>query len=83
LQVAGGRLKLEASDEQFSGTTPLKQVTSPLGRLSLFVRHGSEITFAEPVEHTGQLEQAQRVTILFDESYHGLEASALGKWIML
>ena len=71
------------SGEAFSGPTHLKQVSSPLARLPLFVRHGSQITFAEPVEHTGHIQEAQRVTIKFDDSYHGLETSALGKWILL
>jgi len=71
------------SGKPFSGPTHLKQVALPLARLPLFVRHGSQIIFAEPVEHTGQLEHAQRFTILFDESYHGLETSALGSWIRL
>lgn len=72
-----------ADGEPLSGPAGVKQVTSSLQRLPLFVRHGSEITFAEPVEHTRQLEGAQRVTIIFDESYQGLEASPLGKWIRL
>jgi alpha-D-xyloside xylohydrolase len=78
-----GRWIVFWSGEPFFGPAHLKQVASPLARLPLFVRHGSEIAFAEPVEHTGQLQGAQPVAILFDENYQGLEASALGKWIRL
>jgi hypothetical protein len=39
--------------------------------------------FAEPVQNTRFLPDAARVTIPFDGSYPGFEASPLKKWIDL
>jgi len=58
-------------------------VDMPLEQMPLYVRAESTITFAEPVQHTGELEQARRISIKFDNSYHGLMASELGIFVQI
>ncbi|RPI33875.1 MAG: alpha-xylosidase, partial [Chloroflexota bacterium] len=71
------------SGSHLSGPLLLRDVWSPLARLPLYVRKGREITFAEPVEHTGQYHQAKRAAIRFDVGYAGFEASPLSQWLNL
>jgi len=65
------------------GPRHLRDVSMPLARLPLYVRYGSAITFAEPVQSTRQLPDAPRITIRFDEQYPGFDASPLKAWIDL
>jgi len=60
-----------------TGPEHLKQVKSPLSRLPLYVRHGSRVEFAEPVQYTDLLPKARRFSILFDDSYRGFDKSEL------
>ncbi len=60
---------------------PLREL--PPARIPLYVRRGHTIPFAEPVQHTGQLAQARRFNITFDESYPGFNGSELSKWVRI
>jgi alpha-D-xyloside xylohydrolase len=60
-----------------TGPEHLKQVKSPLSRLPLYVRHGSRVEFAEPVQYTDLLPKARKFSILFDDSYTGFDKSEL------
>ena len=71
------------SGHNLTGPLHLHSVQSPLARLPLYVRYGSEITFAEPVQNTRWLPEAPRLTIRFDENYRGFETSPLQEWINL
>jgi alpha-D-xyloside xylohydrolase len=59
------------------GPLHLHQVPAPLSRIPLYVRRGRRVEFADPVQHTGQLPQARRFSIWFDEEYPGYPASDL------
>ncbi len=71
------------SGEVLEGPRHLHQVKSSLWRMPLFVRYGSDITFAEPVENTRQLPQAVRLSLTFDESYPGFDQTQLRTWVRL
>lgn len=71
------------SGQALTGPLHLHEVHSPLARLPLYVRYGSGITFAEPVQNTRLLPDAARVTIRFDGTYPGFDASPLKRWIDL
>ena len=71
------------SGEALSGPLHLKDLTSPLSRLPIYIRYGSAISFAEPVQHTGLLSKAQRILIEFDSRYSGFEACPLSEWVGL
>jgi alpha-D-xyloside xylohydrolase len=71
------------SGETLTGPLRLPAIHSPLARLPLYVRYGSEVTFAEPVQNTRLFPDAPRVVIRFDESYRGFESSLLKQWIHL
>jgi alpha-D-xyloside xylohydrolase len=66
-----------------TGPQRLKQVKSPLSRLPLYVRYGSRVEFAEPVQYTDLLPNARRFSILFDESYTGFDKSELKSMVNL
>ncbi len=67
--------------QDYEGPTNLILVDPGNLRLPLYVRYGATIEFSEPVQHTGQLSQAQKFTITFDDRYHGFEASELARWV--
>ena len=71
------------SGQIFNGPARLKDVKSPLSRLPLYVRYGSRIEFAEPVQYTDLLANARKFSILFDESYRGFDESELKSLISL
>lgn len=71
------------SGEMFAGPRHFHDILSPLARLPLYVRYGSQVRFAEPVQNTRLLPQAPRVTIRFDETYPGFDSSLLKRWIDL
>ena len=66
-----------------TGPQRLKDVKSPLSRLPLYVRYGSKIEFAEPVQYTDLLAHARKFSILFDNSYPGFDGSELKSLISL
>ena len=69
------------SGEILEGPLHLRGVASPLARLPLYLRYGSRVTFAEPVDNTRLLSQAQTVGIAFDSAYRGFDASPLKAWL--
>ena len=71
------------SGQTLTGPVQLHSIQSPLARLPLYVRFGSQIPFARPAPNTRYLSEARRVTIRFDETYGGFEASPLKEWINL
>jgi alpha-D-xyloside xylohydrolase len=71
------------SGEKYSGPWLLPEQEWPLERLPLFVRAGSAVEFAEPVQHTGLLPQARRFVIKFNEHYSGFAGSELARYIQL
>lgn len=71
------------SGQIFTGPARLKEVNSTLSRLPLYVRYGSRIEFAEPVQYTDLLANARKFSILFDESYRGFDESELKSLISL
>jgi alpha-D-xyloside xylohydrolase len=71
------------SGEKMVGPLRLEAVRSPLSRLPLYVRAGSAVEFAEPVEHTGQLPAARRFSVRFDGEYPGFNGSEVARYIEL
>ncbi|HJW90432.1 MAG TPA: hypothetical protein VJ436_07310 [Anaerolineales bacterium] len=71
------------SGEQLVGPDLLPEQEWPLERLPLFMRAGSAVEFAEPVQHTDQLPQARRFQIRFDEHYPGFAGSELAGYVRL
>jgi alpha-D-xyloside xylohydrolase len=69
------------SGEIVHGPVYLKEIKSPLSRMPLFVRHNSIIEFAEPVQYTDQLKDAQLFSVRFDDSYQGFDHSRLKELI--
>lgn len=63
--------------EVLEGPRYLKSVRSPLSRMPLYLRHSAAVEFAEPVQHTGELEKARRFRISFGDDYPGFEGSEL------
>jgi hypothetical protein len=45
--------------------------------MPLYLRHSAEVEFAEPVQHTGELEKARRFRVAFGDDYPGFEGSEL------
>lgn len=69
------------SGERRKGPLLLRVTRWPLRRLSLYVRAGAQIEFAEPVPNTRLFANARQVVLRFDESYLGFEASSLSAWV--
>jgi alpha-glucosidase (family GH31 glycosyl hydrolase) len=65
------------------GPQRLKQLKFPLSRRPLYVRYGSRIEFAEPVQFTDLLPKARRFSVLFDEGYRGFDRTELKSEINL
>jgi alpha-D-xyloside xylohydrolase len=63
--------------ELLDGPRHLRSVRSPLSRMPLYLRHSAVVEFAEPVQHTGELERARRFSIAFGDDYPGFEGSEL------
>ena len=69
--------------EVSTGPACLKKIKSRLSRIPIYVRYGSQVEFAEPVQCTDQLKDAKRFSIRFDDSYSGIDKSRLVKMIKL
>ena len=69
------------SGEVILGPVRLKNIKSELSRMPLYVRYNSKVEFVEPVQYTDQLQEAERFSIQFDESYDGFDKSKLKKLI--
>jgi alpha-D-xyloside xylohydrolase len=69
--------------EAITGPAWRRGVHVPLDHMPIYVRRGARVPFAEPVQHTGELDGARRFEITFDETYTGLDASELGRYITL
>jgi len=65
------------------GPVLLDRVKAPLSRLPLYVRYGSIVEFAEPVQCTDELDGARRFRIAFDRTYNGFDDSELAQYLEL
>lgn len=65
------------------GPRYLPLVDAGQSRLPLYVRFGSTLQFSEPVQHTGQLAQARKFNITFNNRYSGFNSSELARWVRI
>lgn len=62
-----------------AGPVMLKDVTSPLERMPVYVKRGAAIPiYPEAVQSTDEIDLQRTTSIVFDDSYQGLERSVLG-----
>lgn len=67
-----------------NGGVWLKNVSSPLERMPVFVKAGAIVpVYPEIVQSTKEMDMAKIRTIAFDSSYRGLSSSILGKTVCL
>ncbi len=69
--------------QTLQGPLRLPEVENSPSRLPLYVRYGTAVEYCEPVQHTGQLDKAERFTIRYDDSYSGFDSSELARWVRI
>lgn len=71
------------SGHVFEGSLRLKKQKFVLSKVPLYIRYGSEIEFAEPVQSTDELSKAKKFSVGFDKTYRGFNKCELSTMIKL